>query len=344
MELTVIAVDIAKHVFQVHGFTGTGERVLAKRLSRRRFARFFQDRASGGCEVVMEACGSAHYWGRCLRRWGYRVRLIPPQRVRAYVVGNKTDGNDADAIYYASRRRDLRDVPVKTTAQQDLMLMHRVRERRKKARVALVNQLRGLLAERGEVCGRGLRALRERVQRILDGEIVGEELTAYLIERLRELGEEWARLDERIAADERAIQAHARTHAPCQLVSDIEGMGPITASAVVAMIGDGSDFRSGRQMAAWLGLSPREHSSGQIRRLGGITKRGDRYLRTLLIHGARAAIRRMVHKDAARSRWVRALIQRRGHNKAVVALANKNARIIWALLNTGESYRRPLGG
>jgi transposase len=338
MQINVIAVDIAKNVFQVHGFTGTGERVLVKRLSRRRFMRFFQNQQLG-CEVVMEACGTGHYWGRQLRRWGYHGRLIPPQHVRAYVVGNKTDGNDADAIYHASRRRDLRDVPIKTPVQQDVMALHRVRERRKKARVALVNQIRSLLAERGLVCGRGLKPLRGLIQSILDGETASDDLTGYIIEQLRELQAEWTELDEKIAAAERAISAHARDDAPCQLIADIEGVGPITASAIVAAVGDASQFRSARQMAAWLGLTPKEHSSGQTRRLGGITKRGEVYLRTLLIHGARAAARAAPRKNDARSRWVRALAQRRGHNKAVVALANKNARIIWALLRTGECYR-----
>lgn len=340
MKINVIAVDIAKRVFQVHGFTGSGERVLVKRLSRQRFAQFFRDEGPKGCEVVMEACGSAHYWSRCLRRWGYRVRLIPPQHVRAYVVGNKTDGNDADAIYHASRRRDLRDVPVKTTAQQDIALIHRLRERRKKQRVALVNQLRGALAERGLICGRGVKPLRELVQRVLDEEAGrAEEITPILLEQIRALREEWAALDARIATAERAIQAHARTHAACRLIGEIEGIGPLSASAVIAQVGDGSQFHSARQMAAWLGLAPKEHSSGQQRRLGGITKRGDTYLRTLLVHGARAVAQHAARKDDARSRWVCALIRRRGFNKAVVALANKNARIIWALLHTGECYR-----
>jgi transposase len=284
MQINVIAVDIAKNVFQVHGFTGTGERVLAKRLSRRRFARFFQEQQLG-CEVVMEACGTSHYWGRRLRQWGYHARLIPPQHVRAYVVGNKTDGNDADAIYQASRRRDLRDVPIKTPAQQDLLALHRVRERRKKARVALVNPIRGLLAERGLVCGRGLKPLRELIQRLLDGETASGDLSADMIEQLRELQAEWAEVDAKIEAAERPIAAHARSDAACQLIGEIEGVGPLTASALVAAVGDAGQFHSARQMAAWLGLTPKEHSSGQTRRLGGITKRGEVYLRTLLIHG-----------------------------------------------------------
>jgi transposase len=338
MQINAIAVDLAKNVFQVHGYSGTGERVLCKRLGRQKFARLLRDELDGSCDVVMEACGSAHYWGRCLRDWGYRVRLIPPQHVRAYVVGNKTDGNDADAIYEASQRRGLRDVPVKSLAQQDVLLAHRMRERRKKARVGLVNQLRGALAERGLVCGRGLKPLRELVHKAL-AESITDQITPYFLEHLQALWSEWQALDAQIEAAGRTIAEHARHDPACQSIQAVEGIGPITASALVASVGDPANFRSGRQMAAWLGVTPKERSSGDSRRLGGITKRGDRYLRTLLIHGGRAVIKAASKRDSARNRWARALVERRGTNKAAVAVANKNARIVWALLTTGECYR-----
>lgn len=337
MEINTIAVDLAKNVFQVHGFCGTGERVLVKRIGRSGFERLMRE-LPVRCAVVMEACGSGHYWGRFLQGLGYWVRLLPPQHVRAYVVGNKTDGKDADAIYQASGRRDLRAVPVKTVAQQDGLLAHRLRERRKKARVALMNQVRGFLAERGRVCGRGSAALRRLVQDVLAGPAAGE-VTAYLLEQLAALWEEWGQLDEQIAAAERMIGEHFRSTAACQQAAEVEGIGPITASAVVALVGDARSFRNGRQMAAWVGVTPKEHSSGETRRLGGMTKRGDAYLRTLLVHGARAAVRSALRKDDPRSRWIRALVQRRGHNKAVVAVANKNVRILWAMLTSGECYR-----
>lgn len=337
MDVSVIAVDLAKNVFQVHGFSGTAERVLMKRVGRRGFERLMQE-LPVRCEVVMEACGSAHFWGRFLRSLNYRVRLIPPQHVRAYVVGNKTDGRDTDAIYQASRRRDLRLVPVKTVAQQDALLVHRLRERRKKARVALMNQVRGVLAERGWVCGRSAAALRRLVQEVLTGPATGE-VTPYFLEQLALLWEEWRQLDAQVAMAERAIAAHVRATPACQQVLEAAGIGLITASAVVATVGEAQSFRSGRQMAAWIGLTPKEHSSGETRRLGGMTKRGDPYLRTLLIHGARAVVRSALRKDDPRSRWICALVQRRGYNKTVVAVANKNARILWAMLTTGECYR-----
>ena len=337
MEINTIAVDLAKNVFQAHGFSGAGERVLVKRVSRSRFEGLMRELPVGG-EVVMEACGSGHFWGRFLQGLGYRVRLIPPQHVRAYVVGNKTDGKDADAIYQASRRRDLRAVPVKTVAQQDWLLAHRMRERRKKARVALMNQVRGFLAERGWVCGRGVAALRQLVQDILARPAAGE-VTDYFLKQLAVLWEEWRQLDGQMADAERAIAEHFRSTVACQHIAEVEGIGPITASAAVAMVGDARSFRNGRQMAAWIGVTPKEHSSGETRRLGGMTKRGDPYLRTLLVHGARAAVRSALRKDDPRSRWIAALVQRRGHNKAVVAVANKNVRIVWAMLTTGECYR-----
>jgi len=337
MQISTIAVDLAKNIFQIHGFSGTGERRLVKRLSRSGFERLMRE-LPVRCEVVMEACGSGHFWARFLIGLGYRVRLIPPQHVRAYVVGNKTDGKDADAIYQASGRKDLRAVPVKTVAQQDELLAHRVRERRKKARVALMNQVRGFLAERGLVCGRGTAALRRLVQNVLAHSVCGE-VTCFFCEQLAGLWREWQDLDDQIAVAERVIRTHFQSTAACQQIAEVGGIGPITASALVAQVGDARSFRSGRQMAAWIGVTPREHSSGETRRLGSISKRGDTYLRTLLVHGARAAVRSALGKDDPRSRWIAALVKRCGHNKAVVAVANKNVRILWALLTTGECYR-----
>jgi transposase len=338
MKINVLAIDLAKSVFQVHGFSATGERLLAKRLSRRRFGQWLQ--VQDRCEVVMEACGSAHYWGRWLLELGYRVRLIPPQHVRGYVVGNKTDGNDADAIYEASQRRRLRWVPVKTVEQQDALLAHRVRERRQKARIAVLNQIRGLLAERGLVCGQGVVALRRLVESLLEAGAAGQ-VTEYFVQQLAELRAEWRHLEEQIKQAERAIQAHVRASPACQRLMEARGIGVLTASAAVATVGQARQFHSARQMAAWLGVTPRERSSGERRQLGGVTKRGDPYLRTLMIHGARSTVKAARGKDDAYSRWIQALVQRRGFNKAVVAVANKNARILWVLLTRGERYRAP---
>lgn len=335
-EISVVAVDLAKNVFQVHGFSRSGERILAKRLNRAGFVRLLGELPVSS-EVVMEACGSGHHWARACQRRSLRVRLLPPQHVKPFVVGNKTDRHDADAIYAASQRRELRAVPVKSVAEQDVLMAHRVRERRKRARVAVMNQVRGLLAERGQVCGQGVAALRALLSTTLAHGPEGE-ITASFLTQLGELQAEWRGLDEQVASAEREIRRHARTTPACQQLETMPGVGPITASAAVAMAGDGSAFRDGRQFAAWVGVTPKEHASGEKRRLGGITKRGDAYLRSLFVHGARAVVRAATGDDA-RSRWIRALVERRGHNKAVVAVANKNARIVWALLRTGETYR-----
>lgn len=335
MQVTTFAVDLAKTRFQVHGFSRRGEQVVAKRLTRRGFERYFAEQADR-CRVVMEACSTAHHWARWLQGLGYRVELLPAQHVTALVVGNKTDGNDADAIYEASRRPKVRRVPVKSEAQQDVLALHRVRDRLVKARTALINQIRGLLGERGVVFDRRVGPLRRGLPVWLEQAPEGE--LRWLVE---ELWAEWQALDERIGRQEARLRAIYRESPGCGLLGDVEGIGELTATALMAVIGDPRVFASGRQCAAWLGLTPREHSSGERRWLQGITKRGDGYVRKLLIHGARAAVLAARHKQDARSRWIQALVARRGHNVAVVAVANKNARIAWALLRTGECYRRP---
>lgn len=341
MKINVIAVDLAKNVFQVHGYSSTGERVLAKRVNRVGFQRLLE-----GLErdrlVVMEACGASHYWGRVCYRLGHRVQLLAAQHVRPYVVGNKTDSHDADAIYEASRRGRLRSVPVKTLEAQDVMLSHRMRERRKKARVALVNQIRGFLAERGLVCGQGVAKLRSFMRDVIARGASGE-VTATLVTALEELQAEWRTLDEELMQAERRIRKHARSTPACRRLETTPGIGVLTSSAAVALAGDGSSFESSRQFSSWVGVTPKEHSSGEQRHLGGITKRGDGYLRMLLVHGARAVVAKAKYKEDAFSRWVVALIERRGYNKAVVAVANKNARIIWALLRSDDVYRPASG-
>jgi transposase len=340
MKISVFSVDLAKGKFQVHGFDALGERRLAKTVSRAGMQRLFAGREERG-EVVMEACGSAHYWGRYLESLGYRVRLIAAQHVKPFVVGNKTDANDADAIYDASRRAGIRSVPIKSIAQQDALLVHAQRERLVKARTALVNQLRGELAERGAVFGKKTGVLRQGVVAFLERE-AGGDVTAYLQRWVSERLDEWRALDERIKACEREIQHAYRTNPACVQIGAVEGIGVITATATVATVGDARQYESGRHFSAWLGLTPKERSSGQMRHLGGITKRGNSYLRKLFVHGARAAVLAATRKTDARSRWINALVERRGHNKAVVALANKNARIVWALLSRGECYRVPV--
>jgi transposase len=337
MKISVLAVDLAKSKFQVHGFDGRGEKQLAKTLKRADFLRFFQLREER-CEVVMEACSASHHWGRQLLELGYRVRLLPAQHVKPYVVGNKNDANDADAIHEASQRPRIRAVAVKSVAQQDGMLVHATRERLIKARTALINQMRGELAERGVIFERRPGALRRGLIQFLEHPAAGD-VTSLFQHWLRDALDEWERLDLSIRSCELQIRRAYQQSVACSQLGAVEGIGPITATAAVAQVGDGRQFQSSRQFAAWVGLTPKEKSSGQARHLGSITKRGDGYLRKLLVHGARAALRAAATKTDARSQWINALVARRGHNRACVALANKNARIIWAMLTSGQAYR-----
>lgn len=345
MEITTFAVDLAKNKFQVHGFDARGDKRFGKMLRRKEFLPFFEGRASG-CEVVMEACGGAHHWGRQLLALGYRVRLIPAQFVKPFVVGNKTDSNDADAIYEASQRPKVRAVPVKRLQQQDALLVHATREQWIKVRTALVNQIRGELAERGIVYGLGVATLRAGLRELLAAEPTPE-VTPLFQQWLCQRQADWRGIDERIEACEQQMRQHVHNDPACQQIGQVEGIGLITASATVALIGDARQFDSSRRMASWLGVTPKEHSSGERRRLGGLTKRGDIYLRKLFVHGARAVIQAVSRRIKAgkplneRQRWIHALVTRRGYNKACVAVAAKNARIVWALLSTGQAYRTP---
>jgi transposase len=335
MKIIRIGIDLAKHVFQVHGVDRDGKVVVRKQLRRAQLIGYFSKLPS--CLIGMEACGGAHYWGRELGKLGHEVRLIAPQFVKPYVKSGKNDAHDAAAICEAAGRPHMRFVGVKSVAQQVLQAEHRIRARLIKARTALGNEIRGLLAELGVVIPTSLGQLRRALPVILEDAENG------LPERFRglvaQLGEEVRELDDRIQDyDARLVQA-AREDARIKRLLAIEGIGPVGASALVAAVGDARQFAKGRDMAAWLGLTPRQHSSGGKSRLGGISKRGDKYLRTLLIHGARAALKAAEHKQDGRSRWVTGLAQRRHKNIATVALANKNARIAWAMLSREETYR-----
>lgn len=335
MKIIRIGIDLAKHVFQVHGVDRDGKVVVRKQLRRAQLIGYFSKLPS--CLIGMEACGGAHYWGRELGKLGHEVRLIAPQFVKPYVKSGKNDAHDAAAICEAAGRPHMRFVGVKSVAQQVLQAEHRIRARLIKARTALGNEIRGPLAELGVVIPTSLGQLRRALPVILEDAENG------LPERFRglvaQLGEEVRELDDRIQDyDARLVQA-AREDARIKRLLAIEGIGPVGASALVAAVGDARQFAKGRDMAAWLGLTPRQHSSGGKSRLGGISKRGDKYLRTLLIHGARAALKAAEHKQDGRSRWVTGLAQRRHKNIATVALANKNARIAWAMLSREETYR-----
>ncbi len=336
MTIQTIGLDLAKHIFHVHGVDATGQVVVSRALQRIEVSRFFANLPP--CLVGMEACGGAHHWARTLKLLGHDVRLISPQFVKPYVKSNKSDKNDAEAICEAVSRPSMRFVPVKTDEQLDILAVHRLRSRLVANKIALINQIRGLLAERGIIMAREVASLHRRLPEIL--ETVDNGLSDNFRALLADLYRQLVELETQIHQYDRQIRCIYTQHEACQRLGAIEGIGPLTATALYASAGDAQVFKNGRQFAAWLGLVPKQHSSGGKPRLLGISKRGDVYLRTLLIHGGRAALGRAGHKTDPRSQWLCALRARHHYNVAAVALANKNARIAWALLARGETYRR----
>lgn len=338
MNVTTIGLDIAKSVFHVVGADSEGRVVLRKRLKRAQVLEFFAQQAV--CTVALEACGGAHDWGRRLLGLGHEVRLLNPREVKAFLRGSKNDYNDAAALCEAGRWSGLRAVPVKSEREQDLQALHRARAGVIKQRTEVVNQLRGLLAERGVVLGRGVATVRRRLPELLEEADNG--LSARLRGVLGELLERLRGLEAVLAGYDRELEGVVREDAVCRRLLTVPGVGPVTATAVLARAGDVSRFRRGRDFAAWLGLVPRQHSSGGKPRLLGISKRGDRYLRTLLIHGGRSLLVGAARREDGLSRWAHGVRQRAGANRAAVALANKRARIVWAVLAHGQEYRARL--
>ena len=334
MKITTVGIDLAKYSFQAHGVDGRCKAVLNKQLKRDQVVRFFANLPP--CLIGMEACGSAHHWARKLSSLGHTVKLISPQFVKPYVKTNKNDCADAEAICEAVSRPNMRFVPIKTPEQQGILALHRARQSFVKARTAQANQIRGLLAEFGIVIPQGISHIAKRLPQVLeDAENGLPGAFRLLLQRLRENLKE---MDRQAGELEREIQLWHRHDDTSRKLAAIPGIGPITASALAASAGDAKSFANGRQMAAWLGLVPRQYSTGGKPRMLGISKRGDTYLRTLLIHGARAVIRVCEHKTKTDS-WLKDLVARRNKNVAAVALANKNARIAWALLAHETDYR-----
>jgi transposase len=333
---TTVGIDLAKQVFPLYGEEAQGKAVLRQRLSRAALKPFLATLPP--CRVGMEACGGAHYWAREFQQPGHEVHLSNPTCVQPFVKSNQNDERDAEAICAAVSRPNMRFVPVKTVAQQDIQALHRVRSRLVGQRTALVNQIRGLLAEYGLILPQQISHVRRGLPALLED--TEKSLTALARELGRELYAELIQLDERVERLEKQLPRVFRQHASCQRRAQVEGVGVLTATALVAAVSDPTLFRNGREFAAWLGLVPRQPSSGGKTVLLGIRKRGDRYLRTRLIHGARAAVYRVDTKSDPRSRWVAAVKRRRGLLKACVALANKKARIAWALRAHEEPYRK----
>ena len=334
MKITTVGIDLAKALFQVHGVDERGKAVLRKQLKRKDVLSFFANLEP--CLIGMEACGSAHYWARKLSELGHTVRLMAPQFVKPYVKTNKNDRNDAEAICEAVARPNMRFVPVKTAEMQAVLALHRARQGFVKSRTAQANQIRGLLAEFGIVIPKGIGHIARGLPEILeDGENGLPGMMRQLIERL---GEHLKALDKQVGEMERQIKLWHRENAQSRKLEDIAGIGPITASAYVASVGDAKSFKNARQVPAWLGMVPRHEGTGGKATLGKISKRGDVYLRTLLIHGARSVIAKLERKPDQASPWLKRLLARRHKNIAAVALAAKNARIAWALLAHERSF------
>jgi transposase len=334
MEISVLGIDLAKVVFQLHGVNAKGKTTLKKRLNRNQLVAFMANLSP--CLIGMEACGGAHYWAREFRKLGHEVRLISPQFVKPYVKSNKNDAVDAEAICEAVSRPNMRFVAIKEVEHQDLQNLHRVRERLIKARTALVNEIRGLLQEYGIVLPQKIGQLRKGLPAVLSS--AEDRLSSLCQEVFQQLWQELQQLDERISFYDDKIREVHESHPVCQRLAEIPGIGPLSSTALIAAIGNPQAFKNGRDLSAWLGLVPKQHSSGGKEQLLGISKRGDVYLRKLLIHGARSTLRWARMKSDPRSQWVNRLVERRGMNRAAVALANKNARIVWVLMARQEKY------
>lgn len=335
MNVTTIGIDLAKDVVQIHGVNRHGKAVVRKQLKRAQVALYFSNLPA--CLIGMEACGSAHFWARKLSALGHTVKLMAPQFVKPYVKTNKNDASDAEAICEAVSRPNMRFVSPKSVEQQALLALHRARAGFVEARTAQSNQIRGLLAEFGFVVPKGRWRIEAAIQPIVeDAENglpgMGRELFVRLLEHLRHL-------DVQAKQIEQQIKGWHQNDADSRRLEKIPGIGAITASALVASIADIRAFKNARQLAAWLGLVPRQHSTGGKQVLLGISKRGDAYLRTLLIHGGRSVLLAQKRRACAEESWSSALAKRRHPNIAAVALANKNARIVWALLARGQEYQ-----
>lgn len=335
MTIKTIGIDLAKNVFELCGLDAKGEILLRRRVRRDTLLRAVAEIPA--CVIGIEACTGAFFWQRQFEALGHDVRIIAPQHVKPFGRRQKNDRNDAEAIAIAISQPRMRFVPKKSIAQQDVQSLHRARRRMVNQRTALVSQMRGILLDRGIAFGQSITKARRMIPEILED--TSNDLTDLCREILVSLLELMAEIDERVREFDRRIDQVFRANEACQRVGRIRGVGPKTATAVVAAIGDGRDFDNGRHMAAWLGLVPRQHSSGDRTILMGISKRGDQHLRTLLVHGARAVVRTAAGKTDRFSQWVNALRERRGTNRTIVAVANKNARVIWALLAKNEEYR-----
>lgn len=333
--IAVLGIDLAKQSFQLHGVNAQGSVVLKRNLTRKMLAPFIAKLPA--CLIGMEACGGAHYWKRTLEKLGHKVHLIAPQFVKPFVKSNKNDAADAEAICETVQRPSMRFVPGKSLEQQDIQSLHRIRSQAVARRTALANQIRGLLMEYGIILPKGIAYVRKEIPWLLED--AENELTSLFREMLRELHDELVHLDQRINKLEIQLETVCKQSKACQRLLTIPGVGLLTATALIAAVGDISAFKNGRELDAWIGLVPRQHTTGGKPTLLGISKRGDSYLRTLLIHGGRTVVRVADKHQDRRNLWISDLDKRRGKNISAVAVANKNARIAWSLLTHETSYQ-----
>jgi transposase len=332
--ITSLAIDLAKNTFQLHGTDAKGKIVLRKKISREKLLEFIVSLRS--CNIHMEACGTANYWGRKFREYGHKVKLINPRYVKPYVKRNKNDVNDAAGIAAAARDPDMRFCEVKTEEQQDMQSVHRIRSMLIQQRTALANQIRGLLAEYGITIPQGISYIRSELPLILGNN--PNDLGGLMLGCLMETYERFCFLDTKIVSYDKKIESLFKNNEACQRLEKIPGIGVLGATILASILGNGGAFKNGRHFAAFLGLTPKQHSSGGKEHLLGISKGGDTYARTLLVHGARAVLRRANKKTDKHSKWVSDVVSRRGYNKAAVALANKTARIAWSIIREGSNY------
>ncbi len=335
MNIKRIGIDIAKNVFQLHGVNAKEETVLKKKLKRQQFLHFLMTKVNKDCLLAMESCGGSNHWGRELTKAGFTVKLIPAQYVKPYVKRNKNDANDAEAICEAVSRPNMQFVPVKTIEQQDMQAIHRVRSELVKQRTMKVNQIRGLTTEYGIIAAKGIAQIKKAIPDWLEED---NGLSSLFREILSDLYQQLKKLDEQVKHYGEKLKLLSNLSTEASRLLTIPGIGPLTATALVAAVGDGKQFKRGRSMSAWLGLTPRQHSSGGKDVLLGITKAGDKYLRTLFIHGARAVLSKSANKKDKTSLWATRLHEHKHMNLAAVALANKNARIAWAILTKGTKF------
>ena len=333
-EITTIGLDLAKNVFQVHGVDETGTVVVVKRLRRGQVIGFFASLPQ--CLIGMEACATAHHWARELAALGHAVRLMPPQYVKAYVKRNKNDAADAAAICEAVKRPSMRFVPVKTIEQQSALLMHRARDLLIRQRTMLVNALRGHMAEFGLVEAQGLHKVAALITIVMDES--DRRIPDMARQALKMITDQISDLQTRISALETQVLAWHKNNPVSQRLATIPGVGPIIATAIAATVADAGVFRSGREFAAWLGLVPRQNSTGGKARLGGISKRGNSYLRRLLVNSAHTVL--LCSKAAKADPWIISLRGRKPRLVVAVALANKTARVAWAIMSRQDTYRR----